>query len=207
MAAGMKKGLCVVTMSPGLLGVPDSILRRKSASLDFAQWPPGLLRELCDAMYLVQLRLGGAAIAAPQVGVSVRLAVIDDRKPNSMTPKPLVLANPVIVERSEDSRWFVEGCLSLPGHWARVERARRVRVRAQDVDGTPIEIDAEGPRAQLLQHEIDHLDGILYADRLGTVDELRSIGSRRLSPLDAAARFRSALVRRVAAARCPGSGR
>jgi peptide deformylase len=196
----MRGGLRVITLSPSLLGVPDSVLRRKAAAVDFAQWPFHLLRELSSAMYIVQLRLGGGGIAAPQVGVSVRLVVIDDRKPTSMRPKALVLANPMIVERSDKDEWLDEGCLSLPGYSARVERARRVRVRAQDLQGRPMELDAEGPRAQLLQHEIDHLDGVLYPDRLRAVDELRPIGPRSISPREIGARLRSAWARRVAAA-------
>jgi peptide deformylase len=103
----------------------------------------------------------GIGLAAPQVGISLRLIVISDEEGRGVQ----ALLNPVIVDRSGEVTGE-EGCLSIPGVFAPVTRAARVTVEARSVDGNPLAIDARGLRARVLQHEIDHLDGVLFIDRV-----------------------------------------
>jgi len=103
----------------------------------------------------------GIGLAAPQVGVSLRLIVISDEEGRGVQ----ALLNPAIVDRSGEVTGE-EGCLSIPGVFAPVTRAARVTVEARSVDGKPLTIEARGLRARVLQHEIDHLDGVLFIDRV-----------------------------------------
>ena len=102
----------------------------------------------------------GIGLAAPQVGIPLRIVVMDDGKGGASA-----LINPAITDRG-GSVHEEEGCLSLPGIFAEVERAKWVRVSAQDEDGQPISFEAQGLRAKVIQHEIDHLDGVLFIDHL-----------------------------------------
>ena len=105
----------------------------------------------------------GIGLAAPQVGVSLRILVMDDGKGGARA-----LINPAITDRGGSVR-EEEGCLSLPGIFAEVERSKWVRVSAQDDGGQPLSFEAQGLRAKVIQHEIDHLDGVLFIDRLPPV--------------------------------------
>ena len=124
------------------------------------------IRELAQDMLDVMYDEPGIGLAAPQLGVPVRLVVVDvgwteeDGERN-----PRVLVNPEIVHAEGNVTWN-EGCLSVPDFQAEVERAERVRLRAQDLDGNPLEIEAEGLEAVCFQHELDHLDGVLFIDRI-----------------------------------------
>jgi peptide deformylase len=126
------------------------------------------LRALADDMLQTMYAEDGIGLAAPQVGVHRRLLVIDihagrDERPPDATP--LVVVNPEFVDKSGTILWE-EGCLSVPGETGEVKRARQVRVRYQDLDGTPQEIEAQDLLAVALQHESDHLDGLLFVDHL-----------------------------------------
>ena len=105
----------------------------------------------------------GIGLAAPQVGLSYRILVMDDGKGGAQA-----LLNPVIESRTGTVR-EEEGCLSLPGIFAEVERARTIRVSAMGVDGQPISFEAGGLTSRVVQHELDHLDGVLFIDRLPPV--------------------------------------
>ena len=106
----------------------------------------------------------GIGLAAPQVGVSLRLIVVADEEGRGVQ----ALLNPAIVDRGGEATGE-EGCLSIPGVFAPVTRAAWVTVEAQDVNGRPLAIRATGLRARVLQHEIDHLDGVLFIDRVDPV--------------------------------------
>lgn len=121
------------------------------------------LRELVHAMFRTMYRARGQGLAAPQVGVAQRGVVVDLPDADS---RALALINPRLIERGSETRKFQEGCLSLPGVSAMVERATRVLMEAFDPSGEPLRIDARDDLADCLQHEIDHLDGILYIDHL-----------------------------------------
>ena len=116
-----------------------------------------LIKDMAETMYADS----GVGLAAPQVGVSKRIIVIDGEEDGL-----IVLINPMIV-KSEGEVVEEEGCLSLPGIYSQVKRSSKVTVKALDENGDPIEITKEGLTARALQHEIDHLDGILFIDRIG----------------------------------------
>lgn len=128
------------------------------------------LRALADDMVETMRVAPGVGLAAPQVGVSKKLVVVEfGSEMDESFPKQLyILANPEITERSEETVRGIEGCLSVPDLVGTVDRARVVTVKAQDVNGKPLKIRAEGWLARIFQHEIDHINGILYTDR--TVD-------------------------------------
>lgn len=140
---------------------PDPVLKKTAAPV--TEFDTGL-RRLASDMLETMYAAPGVGLAAPQVGVSRRLIVLDC-SPKDAPPGPLVAINPEIVAR-EGECCEEEGCLSVPEFYAKVVRSEKVRVRFQELDGTPREIEAEGLWAICLQHEIDHLDGLLFVDRL-----------------------------------------
>jgi peptide deformylase len=119
-----------------------------------------LARDMAETMYAAP----GVGLAAPQVGVSKRLVVIDC-SPRDAPPHLLTVINPEIFEE-EGEVYEEEGCLSVPGYYARVARSARIRVRYLDIDGKQVEMAADGLLSIAFQHEIDHLNGILFVDRL-----------------------------------------
>jgi len=127
----------------------------------------GELQALIDNMIETMYAAPGVGLAAPQVGVSRRLAVIDVSTKEEKAPL-LVLINPVFLGREGEIE-FEEGCLSLPDYTTMVKRAEKVAVRAVDREGRDTEIECGGLLAIALQHEIDHLDGILLVDRISPV--------------------------------------
>ncbi|HQF37531.1 MAG TPA: peptide deformylase [Opitutaceae bacterium] len=144
--------------SPGSLHLrvfPAAVLRRKSEVFDDFGTPA---ESLATAMLSLMRRKRGIGLAAPQVGLSIRLLVAD------IGEGPVILANPELVPLP-GGEIAAEGCLSLPGVSIEVERARAVEVAAVDLAGKPIRFLARGLLARVLQHETDHLDGILIIDR------------------------------------------
>ena len=123
-----------------------------------------LVRDLFDTMYDAK----GIGLAAPQVGVSQRVLVVDvpDEDENGGGSQVYALVNPVVVEFSAETKRESEGCLSIPGIEEIVTRSARVVVEATSPRGEPLRIEAHGLLARALQHEIDHLDGVLFIDRL-----------------------------------------
>jgi peptide deformylase len=121
------------------------------------------LRSLIEDMFETMEVAEGIGLAAPQVGVSQRVLVVDL---HDEAYPPLALINPTIVERSRLSEKEEEGCLSIPGIAAPVERPSQVVVEGLDEHGQPLRIEADGLFGRCLQHEIDHLDGILFLDRI-----------------------------------------
>ncbi len=136
----------------------DAVLRDVSREVKVIT--PQLL-VLLDDMVETMVDADGVGLAAPQVGINKRLIVVDIRDENGL----LKLINPVIVDKDGSKEKAVEGCLSFPGIAGEVERDEKVTVRALGPDGKTIEICAAGLLARALQHEIDHLDGILFVDR------------------------------------------
>ena len=124
------------------------------------------IRRLVDDMFETMNEAKGVGLAAPQVGVNLRLAVID------IGDDPLVLINPRIL-KSSGKETCDEGCLSLPGLTEKVERAKKVVAEATDIDGSVYEIEAEGLLARAIQHELDHLDGVLFIDRISKARKLQ----------------------------------
>ncbi len=146
-----------------VLQFPDPLLKRPCG-------PVGAItdeiRALAQDMIEVMYDEPGIGLAAPQVGAAIRLVVMDTRWTEEGAEKnPLVMVNPEIVEREGTLTWN-EGCLSVPDYTADVERSARVRVRYHDLDGHPHEENAFELRAVCYQHELDHLDGVLFIDRI-----------------------------------------
>jgi peptide deformylase len=148
-----------------ILVAPHKILKTKARKV--APEDMGLVHALVPRMFAAMYTAPGIGLAAPQIGESLRLAVIDLAKDDK--PNPHVLINPEILTVSEEWATREEGCLSLPGQYADVSRPARVLVRYTALDGTPQQIDADGLMAACLQHEIDHLDGVLFVDHLSVL--------------------------------------
>jgi peptide deformylase len=137
----------------------DPVLRAKALPVE--RFDRTLEREV-ERMGLLMHDALGVGLAATQLGVLHRVLVYSAYSDDPLT----VLVNPVLEWESEERESAEEGCLSLPGVHVEVERAARVRVRAQDQHGDPLEVEAEGLTARVIQHEIDHLDGVLILDRI-----------------------------------------
>lgn len=146
-----------------VLQFPDPRLRRRAEPVEKIT---DELRQLAADMLETMYDEPGIGLAAPQVGVPLRLVVMDTEWTEEDAARaPIVLVNPEILEREGKIVW-TEGCLSVPEFSADVERAERVVVRASDLDGKEIVEEASGLRAVCFQHELDHLDGVLYIDRI-----------------------------------------
>lgn len=140
---------------------PDPVLKQKAAPVTvFDEELRRLAADMLETMYAAP----GVGLAAPQVGIGKRLIVLDCSSKDDQS-QPLVAVNPEILA-GEGECCEEEGCLSVPEYYAKVVRSERVRVRFQELDGTVREIEAGGLWAICFQHEIDHLDGILFVDRL-----------------------------------------
>ena len=125
---------------------------------------------LMDDMLETMYDAPGIGLAAPQVGVTKRVIVVDiARKDKGEEPNPLKMANPELIATSDDLKSWDEGCLSLPEHYAEVVRPSRVAVRYLDENNKRREIEADGVLAVCLQHEMDHLDGILFVDHVSAL--------------------------------------
>jgi peptide deformylase len=157
----------------------EAVLRETARPLARKEVGSPEIRQLIEAMKETMRDAPGVGLAAPQVGYSLQLAVIEDRPEytrdasreqlaeRERTPVPFqVIINPQVELLSESDVEFFEGCLSLAGFMAMVPRARRVRVRCMDENARQREFEATGWYARILQHEIDHLRGTLYIDRM-----------------------------------------
>ena len=147
---------------------PSKVLRAETEPInEFSHELSTLVDDMVETMRVAP----GVGLAAPQVGVSKKLVVVEfGSELDESFPKQLyVLANPEIVEKSEETLRGIEGCLSVPGLVGSVDRARIVTVKAQDLEGKPLKIRAEGWLARIFQHEIDHINGILYTDRTNDI--------------------------------------
>jgi peptide deformylase len=139
----------------------DPVLRRRAAPVEAVT--PEIRRMAADMIDTMYDEVG-IGLAAPQVGISLRLVVIADEE----SREARALVNPVITEQGGQAT-AEEGCLSIPGIFAPVTRAAWVTVEARNLDGEPVTVKGRGLLARVLQHEIDHLDGILFIDRLDPV--------------------------------------
>jgi len=150
-----------------VLGSP--ILRQRAEPV------PGVddaVRRLIDDLFETMYAAKGVGLAANQVGIAQRVAVVDT---GGETPDPLVLVNPAIVQRGAETESAEEGCLSIPEIFGDVERPVAIVVEATDRTGTPFRLEASGYRARAIQHEIDHLDGVLFTDRMSPGAVLRPV--------------------------------
>ena len=141
---------------------PDTILRKTSEALEKVD---NELRELMDDMLETMYAAPGIGLAAVQIGVLKRLIVIDISKEKEKK-NPLFLINPEIIFKSKNTSVYEEGCLSLPGYFAEIERPAECQIEYIDYDGKKKEMKANGLLATCIQHEVDHLNGILFVDYL-----------------------------------------
>jgi peptide deformylase len=149
-----------------VLTVPEPILKQKSKRVKNID---GSIRKLAADMIETMHAASGVGLAAPQVGVPLRVIVI-----GMPGEEDFVLINPEVVRRVGE-RLVTEGCLSVPGYFGEIQRAQRVTVKGRDLSGKEIRIKAEELLAQALEHEIDHLNGVLYVDHLESQDKLHKV--------------------------------
>jgi peptide deformylase len=148
-----------------IITAPDPRLKIKAKPVEAVDEG---VRRLMDDMLETMKKAIGIGLAAPQVGIAKRVIVLDVAREGEK-PQPIMLANPEILWRSDELVTFSEGCLSLPEHYADVERPAKIRLRHLDYQNEIREIEAEGLLATCIQHEIDHLDGVLFVDHISIV--------------------------------------
>jgi len=148
-----------------IIVAPDSRLKLKSQPV---RQVDAETRQLMDDMLATMYAAPGIGLAAPQVGVLKRVIVLDVAKDGD-AKQPLAMADPEIVAAADEDMIYEEGCLSLPSHYSEVARPAWVTVRYRDRDNTVRELKAEGLLATCVQHEIDHLDGILFVDHISAL--------------------------------------
>ncbi len=150
-----------------LVRYPDDVLRAERIPVSEIDYPGGLealARDMLETMYLSR----GVGLAAPQVGINARITVIDASKERD---QPMVVIDPKILEHS-GAVTEEEGCLSVPGIQGKVKRYERIVVEFTTLDGERVTVEADGLLSRVLQHEVDHLDGKLFIDRLGMAKRL-----------------------------------
>jgi peptide deformylase len=141
---------------------PDPVLKAKAKPVENIDG--GIVR-LMDDMLETMYRAPGIGLAAPQIGILQRVIVVDVADKDEK-PQPFAMANPEILWKSDETSVHNEGCLSLPDHYADVTRPKQVRLRYIDRDGEVRELDADNLLATCVQHEIDHLNGVLFIDHI-----------------------------------------
>ncbi len=154
---------------------PDPVLKKKARPVEAVD---GRIRRLMDDMLETMYAAPGIGLAAPQVGVLARVIVVDVSGKGEPR-QPYRMVNPEVVWQSDDLRVYQEGCLSLPDQFADVSRPAEAKVRYLDQDGQIQELHATGLLAVCVQHEIDHLEGILFTDHISTLK--RNIIMRKLA--------------------------
>lgn len=152
---------------PSIRVLPDPVLRQKAKRV--TRIDDSILR-LVDQMIEVMHQASGAGLAAPQIGISLRVIVCEP-----LGEEPVVLVNPQVVKRSGE-RVVEEGCLSIPGYRGEIKRSVKVLVKGLDRQGRETRIKADELMAEVLEHEIDHLNGVLYIDHLDSREKLHRIG-------------------------------
>jgi peptide deformylase len=154
-----------------IIKLPDKRLRLVSEPVKRVD---GEIRKLVDDMFETMYKAPGIGLAAIQIGVDKRVITLDLSKKED-NQEPQVFINPEIVWTSEDTAKYEEGCLSIPDYYEEVERPKEVKVKYLDLDGKRHEIDAKGLIATCLQHEIDHINGVLFIDHLSKLKRDRVI--------------------------------
>ena len=154
-----------------IITLPDPKLRLVSKKIERVD---GDLRKLIDDMLATMYEAPGIGLAAIQIAEPIRLLVVDPA-PKDSPPAPMALINPEILWSSDERKTYEEGCLSIPDYYEEIERPASVRVAYLDREGKPQEKLAEGLLATVLQHEIDHLDGVLFIDYISKLKRDRVI--------------------------------
>ena len=160
-----------------IIKAPDPILKKQCLPIDEVD---DTIRRLMDDMLETMYDAPGIGLAAPQVAIHKRIIVVDGSERDAER-EPLFLANPELIQTSNELTTFNEGCLSFPDQYAEVERSKTVKVRYLDYNNEIKEIDADGLLSTCIQHEIDHLNGKLFVDRISLLK--RNIIIRKMKKL------------------------
>jgi len=171
-----------------ILTDPNPILRKKSKEVEkIDDKAKKVIEKMTSALETSEIE--GLAIAAPQVGESVRIILIQVREQKDEEGKIIQKAipltayiNPIITKYSKDKTILEEGCLSIPYHYGPVERPKKIRFEATTAEGKKIKKNAAGILAKIVQHEVDHLDGILFADRMADKSKLKKVSPKNEKP-------------------------
>lgn len=147
-----------------ILTNPNPILRRKSQPV--ADVSAQEIQELIPQMIELMLQKDGVGLAAPQIGKNIRLIVVH------LKDETMAIINPKFIKRSIIKEWGEEGCLSVPGKYGEVKRCKKITVKYLDANGKPRQIVAQGLLARVIQHENDHLDGILFIDKARNITDV-----------------------------------
>jgi peptide deformylase len=159
-----------MTIRP-IIVLPDARLRQRSEPVaEITDEIRALAADMLDTMYDAP----GIGLAAIQVGIPKRVVVIDLAKPEE-EKRPVVLVNPEVTWSSDEKRVYEEGCLSIPEYYEEVERPDRIRFRYRTLEGATVEAEADGVLATCVQHELDHLNGVLFIDYLSKLKRDRVI--------------------------------
>ena len=147
---------------------PNPILRKKSKEISLKEINSQEFMGLISSMEKTMIKTDGVGLAAPQIGKNIRLFVINSKD------GPLCLANPKIIKKSWATELDQEGCLSVPGVFGRVKRHKKITLTYYNQAGKKIKQTAQGLMARVMQHEIDHLDGILFIDKATGIEKVQS---------------------------------
>jgi len=151
-----------------IITLPDPILRKKAKEINFKETNLSALAGLVSSMEKTMIKTDGAGLAAPQIGKSVRLAVVNSKD------GVICLINPKITRKSWVKELDQEGCLSIPGVFGKVKRSKKITLTYYDPTGKKIKQSVQGLMARVMQHEIDHLDGILFIDKAVGIENVKS---------------------------------
>ncbi len=149
---------------------PEPVLRKRAVEVGRVDEH---VLEVIASMFQTMYEDRGVGLAAPQVGLAQRILVINPTGDPAQKSEELALVDPVLVDRSGSSVRMEEGCLSFPGIFAEIERPDRCRVKALDPEGRAIELSLEGFTSRVVQHEYDHLEGVLLVDRMSPAEKVR----------------------------------
>jgi len=165
-----------------IVTIPEPVLRRKARKVSEFD---SELQTLVDDMVETVQQAPGVGLAAPQINVSQRVIVVEygDDEDEDVPPKLYIVVNPEIVRFSQEKITATEGCLSIPGFAGEVERSESITVKGSNRRGQPMRIKATGWLARIFQHEIDHLDGVLFIDRAERVWKVEG-EARQVAPAD-----------------------
>lgn len=145
---------------------PNPILRKKSKDIDLEEIKKPEFQKLCNDMVLTMKEKDGVGLAAPQIGKNIRIIIVNTKEGT------ICAINPKITKKSLIKEWDEEGCLSVPETFGKVRRHKNITCCFIDQSGNKTEIDAKGFMARIFQHEIDHLDGILFIDKAKNIHEI-----------------------------------
>jgi len=174
-------------MIRNIVTIPDAALRLKSKRIGQVD---DSIKQLAEDMIETTLDWDhdsefGAALAAVQVGLHVKLTVVRSNFDDATDQTFLTFVNPEIVQRSSERVTDIEGCLSVPGYYARIARSKRIKVKAETLDGQEIRISLEGFAARVFQHEVDHMQGKLFIDMIKGPEDILELGEdQKLHPVD-----------------------